>query len=257
MNKEIKSDRKNRSVYIEDGKAYKVFGVGYNKADILSEAQIQCLARETGLNVPDIIELTTIDGKWAIVSEYIEGDTLEELMNKYPEKEDEYLNRFVDIQLEVLSKKSPLMSRHVDKMNRKVSNAHFLSATMRYNLHNRIEKMPKKRCLCHGDFNPSNVLINSKDEAYIVDWTHATQGNEEADAARTYLIFKLNGKNKLARKYIDLFCEKSGCNYKDILEWLPILATSQATKNRENELEMLNKIIVMYREDLEALYEEQ
>ena len=47
MDKKIKSNRKNRSVYIEDGKAYKVFGLEYNKADILSEAYNQSRAENS------------------------------------------------------------------------------------------------------------------------------------------------------------------------------------------------------------------
>ena len=257
MDKKIKAERKNRTVYIEDGKAYKVFEPGYSKADILSEALIQSIVEETGLNIPAILEMNNIDGKWAIVSEYIEGDTLEELMNKYPEKEDEYLDRFVDIQIEMLSKRCPALNKHKDKMNRKMYGADFLSATMRYDLNRQIEAMPRHNCLCHGDYNPSNVIINSKDEAYVIDWTHATQGNEEADAARTYMLFLIDGKNKLARKYIDLFCEKSGCKQEDILNWLPILATSQATKKREEEKEVLYKIIFMDKKALEELYEQQ
>ena len=257
MNKEIKSDRKNRSVYIEDGKCYKVFNVGFNKADILSEALVQSLVEETGLNVPAILEMNMIDGKWAIVSQYVEGDTLEELMDKYPEKEDEYLECFVDIQIDMLSRRCPALIKHKDKMNRKMYSADFLSATMRYDLNRQIESKPRHNCLCHGDYNPSNVIINSKNEAYVVDWSHATQGNEEADAARTYMLFIVAGKNRLARKYIDLFCKKSGCNQKDILSWLPILATSQATKKREEEKEALFKIIFMDRKALEELYEQQ
>lgn len=40
-----------------------------------------------------------IDGKWAIITEYIKGYTLLQLMEKYPEKKDQYLEQFVDIQL--------------------------------------------------------------------------------------------------------------------------------------------------------------
>ena len=257
MNKEIKSTRRDRSVYIEDGKCYKVFDTGYDKGDILNEALIQSRVEETGLHIPAILEMSNIDGKWAIVSEYIEGDTLEELMNKHPEKEDEYLSRFVDIQIDMLKKRCPSLTKHKDKMNRKIASADFLSATMRYDLNRQIEAKPRHNCLCHGDFNPSNVVINSKDEAYVVDWTHATQGNEEADAARTYMLFIIEGKKKLARKYIDLFCEKSSCQVRDILSWLPILATSQATKKREEEKEILHKIIFMDRKALEELYEQQ
>ena len=257
MNKEIKSERKNRSVYIENGRCYKVFDVGYDKSEILSEALVQSLVEKTGLNVPAILEMTTIDGKWAIVTEAVEGDTLEELMEKHPEKEDEYLNRFVDIQIDMLSKRCPALIKHKDKMNRKMYSADFLSATMRYDLNRQIEGKPRHNCLCHGDYNPSNVIINSKNVAYVVDWSHATQGNEEADAARTYMLFIVAGKNKLARKYIDLFCEKSGCQQKDILNWLPILATSQATKKREYEKDALYKIIFMDKKALEELYEQQ
>ena len=257
MDKKIKAERKNRTVYIENGKAYKVFEPGYSKVDILSEALIQSTVEETGLNVPAILEMNNIDGKWAIVSEYVEGDTMEELMDKYPEKEDEYLNRFVDIQIDMLAKRCPALIKHKDKMNRKMYSADFLSATMRYDLNRQIESKPRHNCLCHGDYNPSNVIIDPNNEAYIIDWTHATQGNEEADAARTYMLFIIVGKKKLARKYIDLFCEKSGCKKEDILNWLPILATSQATKKREEEKEILHKIIFMDRKALEELYEQQ
>ena len=257
MDKKIKAERKNRTVYIENGMAYKVFEPGYSKVDILSEALIQSTVEETGLNVPAILEMNNIDGKWAIVSEYVEGDTMEELMDKYPEKEDEYLNRFVDIQIDMLAKRCPALIKHQDKMNRKMYSADFLSATMRYDLNRQIESKPRHNCLCHGDYNPSNVIIDPNNEAYIIDWTHATQGNEEADAARTYMLFIIAGKKKLARKYIDLFCEKSGCKKEDILNWLPILATSQATKKREEEKEILHKIIFMDRKALEELYEQQ
>ena len=70
--------------------------------------------------------------------------------------------------------------------------------------------MHKHDKVCHGDFNPSNIIITDDGKAYIIDWAHATQGNASADAARTYLVFALAGQQKLADKYLNLFCEKSG-----------------------------------------------
>ena len=52
-------------------------------------------------------EVTKIDGKWAIVTDYAEGKTLAQLMAENPDKKDEYLERFVDIQIEVQSKTCP------------------------------------------------------------------------------------------------------------------------------------------------------
>ena len=93
-------------------------------------------------------------------------------------------------------------------MNRKIS-ACELDATTRYDLHTRLDGMPKHNKVCHGDLNPSNIIITSDNMPYIIDWAHVTQGNASADAARTYLLFWLSGDIEGARVYLDLFCKKS------------------------------------------------
>ncbi|MBR5342054.1 MAG: phosphotransferase [Erysipelotrichaceae bacterium] len=256
MNREVKTQRKNKSVYIEGDRCYKVFAPGYNKADILNEALIQSRVEETGLEIPCLLAVTMIDNRWALLTEYIEGKTMEELMDENPDKEDEYLKQFVATQIRVQSKRCPLLNKHRDKMNRKISETD-LSATMRYSLHSRIEAMPRHNSLCHGDFNPTNVVVSDKDgKAYIVDWSHATQGNEEADAARTYMMFLVEGKNKRANKYMKYFCEANGCKPKEVLQWLPILAASQSVKGIKNQSEFLRSLIFMDEKELEQLYEE-
>ena len=187
------TERENKEIYVEDDRCFKVFEKGYNVADILNEAMIQARVQETGLMIPHLLELKVIDDRWAIVTRYVEGHTLEELLQQHPEREEEYLKRFVAIQIDMQSKRCPLLSKHRDKMNRKISQTD-LSATLRYDLHNRIERMPRHNDLCHGDYNPSNVIIDENDDAYIIDWSHATQGNMEADSARTFLLFLLEGK---------------------------------------------------------------
>ena len=182
--------RKAKKVYRDGDKCIKVFDKDYSKADVLNEALNQARIEETGLNIPKVLEVTTIDGKWAIVSEFIEGVTLAELMEKNPDKLDEYLNVLVDVQLEIQSKTCPLLNKLKDKMNRKISEAD-LDATTRYELHSRLEGMPKHNKVCHGDINPSNIIVTNDGKYYIIDWSHATPGNASADAARTYLLFCL------------------------------------------------------------------
>ena len=209
---------------------------------MLNEALNQARVEETGLFIPKILEVTMIDGKWTLVSEYIEGKSLSRLMKENPEKKDEYMNLFVDIQLEMHEKTCPLLNRLKDKMNRKIS-ATDLSATVRYELHTRLESMPKHKKLCHGDFNPSNVIISTDGTPYIIDWSHATQGNASADAARTYLLFWLNGDIEGAKKYLDLFCKKSDTAKQYVQKWMPIVAASQTVKGNEKEREFLNSWI--------------
>ncbi|MBQ7398974.1 MAG: phosphotransferase [Clostridia bacterium] len=232
--------RNNKTIYRDADKCIKVFDESYSKADVLNEATNHARIEETGLNIPKILEVTMIDGKWAIVSEYIKGKTLANLMEEAEtvEKKEEYMNLFVDLQLTVHSMKSPLLGKLKDKMNRKISET-TLDATTRYDLHTRLEGMPKHTKVCHGDFNPSNIIIAENGEPYILDWAHVTQGNASADAARTYLLFWLDGNIEGAKKYLELFCEKSNTAKQYVQKWMPIVAASQSVKGNEKEREFL------------------
>lgn len=234
--------RNNKTVYRDGDNCLKVFGNDFSKADVLNEALNQARVEETELKIPKISAVTVIDGKWAIVSEYIEGKTLAQLMEENPDDYDKYLNDFVDLQLKMHSQTCPLLNKLKDKMNRKICMTD-LSATVRYDLHTRLEGMPKHNKLCHGDFNPSNIIVKSDGTMYIIDWSHATQGNASADAARTYLLFWLNGDITGAKKYLKLFCDKSDTAIQYVQKWMPIVAASQTVKGNEKEREFLNSWI--------------
>ena len=230
--------RTGKTVYKDGDRVIKVFENGYSKADILNEALNQARIEETGLNIPKILGVSTENGKWAIISEYIKGKTLAQLMTENPDKFDEFLERFVDIQMEIHSKKAPLLTKLKDKMNRKINQAD-IDATTRYDLHTRLEGMPRHNKVCHGDFNPSNIIITDDGTPYIIDWAHATQGNASADVARTYLLFWLDGNIEGAKKYMELFCKKSDTARQYIEKWLPIVAASQSVKGNAEEREFL------------------
>ncbi|MDD6283969.1 MAG: phosphotransferase [Firmicutes bacterium] len=230
--------RNDKTVYRDGDRCIKVFHQGYSKADILNEALNQARIEETGLNIPKILEVTMIDGNWAIVSEFISGKTLAQLMQENPDKKDEYLAMLVDLQLTVQAKTCPKLNKLKDKMNSKIAQAD-LDATTRYDLHTRLEGMPRHNKVCHGDFNPSNIIISDDGKPYILDWSHATQGNASADAARTYLLFWLSGDIDGANKYMKLFCDKSNTAKQYVQKWLPIVAASQSVKGKPEEREFL------------------
>ena len=230
--------RNDKTIYRDGDKCIKVFSENYSKADVLNEALNQARIEETGLNIPKILEVTMIDGKWAIVSQFIEGKTLAQIMEEDPDNKEKYLNMLVDLQIEVQSKNCPLLSKLKDKMNAKISQSG-LDATTRYDLHTRLEGMPKHKKVCHGDFNPSNIIITKDGTPYIIDWSHATQGNASADVARTYLLFCLAGDTEGAKKYLDLFCAKSDTAKQYVEKWMPIVAASQSVKGNEQEREFL------------------
>ena len=106
--------RTDKTVYRDGDKAIKVFNEDYSKANVLNEALNQARIEETELNIPKILEVTTIDGKWAIVYDFIKGKTLAQLMEENPDKKDEYLELFVDLQMTVHAQKCPLLNKLKD-----------------------------------------------------------------------------------------------------------------------------------------------
>ena len=231
--------RKNKTIYRDGDACIKVFNTPeYSKEGVLNEALNQARIEATELNIAKIREVTMIDGKWSIVLDYIEGKTLEQLMIENPEKKREYLELFVDLQLSVHAQKCPTLTRLKDKMRSKISQT-TLDATTKYELHHRLEGMPKHNKVCHGDFHPSNVMIKEDGTPVIIDWAHVTQGNASADAARTYLLFSLEGKEDLAKEYLDIFCKKSDTARQYVQKWIPIVAASQSVKGNEDERRLL------------------
>ncbi len=231
---------KGKKVYRDGDRLIKSFGEGYSKAMVLNEALNQARVEETSLHIPKILEVSVIDGKWSVAWEYIEGETLESLMEKHPEKEDDYLDFFVDLQIRMSREKVPLLGHLRDKMHAKISASSFPS-NVRYDLHVRLDGLPQQKMLCHGDFQPSNIIITSDGTPYIIDWSHATQGNGAADAARTYLLFHLQKKEALAEKYLQLYCDKTETAVPYVQRILPIVAASQSVKDKPGEAEFLAK----------------
>ncbi len=230
--------RNNKTVYRDGENCIKVFDADFSKADVLNEALNHARVEETGLAVPKIKEVTVIDGRWAIVSEFIKGKTMAQLMQEQPDEAEAYLERFVDLQLEIQAKTCPKLSRLKDKLSAKIDQTG-LDATTRYDLHTRLEAMPTHHKLCHGDFNPTNVIVTDGGALYTLDWSHATQGNASADAARTYLLFWLAGDIDGAERYLDLFCKRSDTAKQYVQKWMPIVAASQSVYGNEKERQFL------------------
>lgn len=238
-------EREHKKIYRNGDKLVKEFDETFTKAEVLNEALNTARVEETGLKIPKLLNVSKTDNGWAITSEYIEGRTLSELMSENPEKEEEYLEKFVELQLEIHSKKAPHLNKIKDKMHAKISASSY-EATIRYDLHNRLEGMKKHTKVLHGDFCPSNIVVTPDGDYYVIDWAHATQGNASADAARTYLTFNLQGNKELADKYLELFCKKADIAKQLVWQWMPIVACSESVKNIPDEKELLDSWVNVF-----------
>ena len=231
-----------KEVYKTEEGIVKVFEKTHPKSAVFNEALNTVRVEETGLEIPKLKEVTQIDGKWALVIEYKDGKTLEEMMKVDHDNLEKYMSDFVDLQLKVHEKKAPMLMKLKDKLAKQINQLKALDATQRYELLTRLESMPKHDKLCHGDFNPSNVIVGKNGKMTVVDWAHATQGNASADAAMTYLLFALKDQ-ETADLYLKLFCKKSDTAKQYVQQCLPIVAASQLEKENELEKDFLLKWI--------------
>lgn len=235
---EIIAERPHKVVYRDGDTVLKVFDSDYSKANVLNEALNQARVEETGLCIPTLHEVLKIDGKWAIRTDYIEGETLRQKLDAHPEQQEEILKLFVSIQMDIHTKRAPLLTMLKDKMNRKISDSGF-DATTRYELHTRVEGMKKHQKVLHGDLTLSDVIIRADGTPFIIDWAHATQGNASADVARTYLSMCLHESEELANAYLHTYCKISDTALQYVQSWMPIVAASQSVKGNPTEQEFL------------------
>lgn len=242
MARELISKNATKSVYRDGDIAIKVFCSGFPKAEVLSEALISARIEELGgINIPATLAVSVEeDGCWAISKEYISGKTLQQLMQENPDKMEEYLEKMVDLQLMIHAKECPLLNKLRDKMTRQIAGLEELKADTRQDLLTRLDGMPRHTKLCHGDFQPNNIIMREDGSLYVLDWVHASQGNASADAARTYLLFCLEDE-AAAETYMDLFCKKTGIDKLYVDLWLPLVAAAQLTKKRPEEIELLHR----------------
>ncbi len=230
--------RTKKTIYRDGDRCIKVFNVPYSKAAIYNEASNHVRIEETGLNIPKVLEVTSIDGKWAIVTEYIKGKTMEQLMTEHPENKNTYYRTLADLQNSIHKKDCPYLCRLKDELNQKIAVSE-LSATTRFDLHNRLENMAKGMAICHGDFCPSNVILSEDGIYYTLDWTLASYGNPLADTAQTYIMLWLNNSYEDAEMYLDLYCSESHEDKEKIYAWLPIIGAAMSVRRPLNERKIL------------------
>ena len=224
-------ERADKVVLRDKDSVLKIFGPSYKVSLILNEAMNEARAAETGLPVAKVIEVMKLRDHWCIRREWIEGETLADVMDKDKKNLQKNLRQFVAIQCEIFKKTSERMGNLADKLDKQIS-ASPLPKETRYDLHMKLQSFPRGKALCHGDFNPTNVIITPNGEWRVIDWSHVRLGDPLADVARTYLLFWLGGYVAAAEKYMALACEALKVKLPEVQKWLPIVAAAESAKEQ-------------------------
>ncbi|VWM05738.1 Phosphotransferase enzyme family protein [Collinsella sp. AK_207A] len=241
--KQLIVEHSNKKVYDLGTQIVKVFNADKPASDVLNEALNLARVTESGVKTPHVVEVSQVEGAgWALVTEKVPGVTLEQKMEEDPSRFYEYLEQFVDLQISIHQLHNQLLPRQKDKYGRMIDSLDGLNATTRYNLQERLNGMRRHRRICHGDFNPSNVIVSEDGTLSVCDWAHATQGSPAADAAMTYLLFAMKDQQQ-AEAYLELYCDRADEPMQVVRQWMSIVAASELARKRGDQKEFLMRWI--------------
>lgn len=232
-------------VFLYNNKVIKLFKEYLPPTEATYEAKKQKFAYSCGLNVPRVFEVTKINGRQAIVMEYINGETLgQQIQNKMGSVE-HYIDIFVNVQKEIHTVKihqDDEVESMAEKLNRQINSAPTLGEEQKIKLLSRLSSLQYEPKLCHGDLHPYNLLV-SNELISIIDWVDASAGDPRADVCRSYLLFS-SYSHELAELYLRSYCDKTNLSEKAILEWLPIIAGARLNeKISPQETKRVEKIV--------------
>ena len=147
-------------------------------------------AREHGVRVPEVFEMTEAMGRPGLVMERLEGADLLTVIGRQPWKvwwvagisgRAHARMHEVVAPAEIESTRAGITRRvkqspHVPKV---VADAALKA----------LANLPDGDRLSHGDFHPANILMDGEDPV-IIDWSNVSRGDPAADVARTLVILE-------------------------------------------------------------------
>lgn len=220
------------TIYQQNNDIVKVFNDWLPATEAQREADKHKQIEKTGLPVPIISDVTEIQGKRAIMMEYIPGQTFGELLTDSKSKLNTYMERSIHIQQEI-HKHTASIEKMTDKLTNQLNAAPDLTSYQVTALLEKMNKLSFENRLCHGDFHLFN-LIESGDRSVIIDWVDASMGDPYADVCRSYLLYQ-NLSKPFAERYLALYCTISQTPKHLITQWQPILAGARLAEGVSGE----------------------
>lgn len=230
-------------IYKDGSKCIKLFKDRFQRIDIEYEANLQKMAFNYGLPVPEIYDIIEIDNKIGIVMDYIDGVSVGDIVKEDDKKLEKYLVMAIKIQNnihKIETKEFPIMK---DKHKKHLLRNNLITEKDKENIMLKIEETIYENKLCHGDLHIAN-LIETSNGIKILDWLCASTGTPEADIYKTYLLYKIYIGN-IGDAYLETYCKTINVDKNKILSWALIIAGERLGEytRDDNEVNKLKEII--------------
>ncbi len=189
------------TVYLlPDGTVCKLFNPEFSPEEILRESRVAESAYALGLRVPRHYGLVQTAGRTGMRSEFLEGETLADVLKKAPKERKRILPAYIrelkhfhetnaDAESFVCAKN--LYLEKIDKLRRTV----WYSEEELEKMRQLVLSVPDRSTLVYGDYHPQNILVKDE-ELFFVDLGDMCIGHPVFDFAMIanthYIIPKMN-----------------------------------------------------------------
>jgi aminoglycoside phosphotransferase (APT) family kinase protein len=228
-------------VYEYAGGVVKLYKSPSAKAVAFCEAALHAAAEAAGLPVPRIRGVQQIDERWGLVFDRVEQASFAHRMKEHPHELHRYLDAMVRLQLRIHATRAIQFPSLKPRLAANIAGTALLGEPRRGELLSAFADMPDGDRLCHGDFHPLNILGDTEGPT-VIDWADARCGEPAADACRTYVLLRLHVR-ELAAPYLDAYCRAAGISRRNVLDWLPYVASAKLAEDVTGERDGLLQLL--------------
>lgn len=165
----------------------KLFRDDWSLSAVRWEEKVARAVSETGLPVPGVYGVVEVDGRHGIVYDRVDGPSMLKEFIAKPEELEHFAKLFAELHVKMHSITTRELPSQRRRLERKIRNAKPLPDKRKNAALEALRQLTDGHVLCHGDFHPGNILMSTRGPI-IIDWNDATQGNPQADIARTLLL---------------------------------------------------------------------
>ncbi len=243
---------------LPDNKILKLFRNGMPRGAIEREYQNGLYVQKVLNCVPKVYEMIEEDGRFGIVYQEINGKDMLKIMISSSWKLNRYARKFAHYHLHIQKQIEDGLCTLKEKLIEDIRNVELLSDEKKKMIIDYLMGLPDGNALCHFDFHPGNIMIDDN-EAIILDWMTACQGDSCADVARTCIMLKYGGvehapwivkriislfQKHICKIYLKEYLRISKREIGDITKWeLPVAAARLREWIADSEKSELMKLV--------------
>jgi hypothetical protein len=233
----------------EEDSVIKIYKPHVDDNVINNERFIGELLNKFSLDIPKLIGSVCIKDRQALIYERVQGEIFGQLLllGVYDKRMAyQYARMHYEIHkktISVLPSLHEMLKKRILTLRDKLEDKRIgMLEGKLVPLLNLLEHIPLKQNLCHGDFQPLNIIGNDN-EYRVIDWNGACSGNPILDVAWSYMTLLSPVVDHLLSEsvakvfrefnedYLHNYCELSGIHKQQIIDCLPIVAARRLYDN--------------------------